>query len=1131
MTRYSLESLLESQPDIFEPKQKRITAVGKGIWCIGVLSVPPESVSNVYLSRNNLGDDCMEQLCELSKLNALSLAENRLHSTKALQCLSKLKLRSLSLEGNPVERLPFYRLHVIALFPYLTNLDGRVVTADERKKASRILKHEEQIVYMLTLHALLVHRLQHIKWLHDIHVELEQLGDRYTTSSSSSSSSFSSSPPPPPAQRRRLLKLMMIDLDPLGCEDVQSAVRRHVIGIHRELTHIKRPPLACTIKSWFQAYAKVAMDQLDLIIDLLFELSIVSDDDFCGKLRDSVGSVVSSVSSSRSLSDVQQLLTELLLEAHNANPAAEEKQWSISAAPSPTKSMHCEWPPHNRNGDDEDTNRNLELSILAKDEELDRLHAVLHDLEVKVEEKEVHLIQRECSLREAHAELYAMQKRTENSLTAKDVLRGRCAALETQLKENIKLQNDLEAENCRLQALSSPCYLKINISHQSEVEQLEKIHAALSTDYEALKIALEVVFINQLNSSKAERFCECQVSKRVLKLWRLNCKDRQRSRSLHSSFKQRAHWRLMREWLYAWHHATHIEKKVNNMIICRSKRMLSQTTSVWRVALEDAILLRGIKVAAGCMWQTSLQNRALKALQWHADNCRQVFLKHPNFRLAVRLADNGLLLSALQAWKAWMYDIARPQKAAYRLAETWRKHSTLSKAFIAWRQGVLNLKMCNQQCLEAAMMHNEGLLWQSLKALHMAVVEAQQKRALIQVALKKYECARMQGIMAIWYQWTASNKARRLKEEEDSKVEAEKAQQDAAQRRLQCVEEKIDLARAQTSQLLGAFSIWKHFIKMARIDKAVQAKAANVLHRKVYRQKNVLFAGWKRGALVVKLEKSTDQLREEMRKVRMLQGNIYAKSQAINTLEQQCQALQVENSKLESFLQDARNQKDLMAAALAHADQQQSEEIARNVSQLKDLRRALEDAETESKDAKHIMNLSLAEQDLLKTQHATMLCKLQESDAALFESRQAHGISQGQLKAACRDIETLQYKMSRSTAECASIKAALESARVDRQDMLQQLERAKSQWELLNEDFAKSHQEKNELLLVVEELQKQLDTEKIQRRHLEQAHKAAMKSSSRLAEAYQLEMSALHTLERTFMAARGNYCVTPNGQS
>jgi hypothetical protein len=75
-------------------------------------------------------------LLQFQQLKALYLHGNQIKSLASIERLRKLpKLISLTTNGNPIERVPSYRLFVIGALPTLRSLDHSTITQEERTNA------------------------------------------------------------------------------------------------------------------------------------------------------------------------------------------------------------------------------------------------------------------------------------------------------------------------------------------------------------------------------------------------------------------------------------------------------------------------------------------------------------------------------------------------------------------------------------------------------------------------------------------------------------------------------------------------------------------------------------------------------------------------------------------------------------------------------------------------------------------------------------------------------------------------------------------------------------------------------------------------------------------------------------
>jgi Leucine-rich repeat len=88
-------------------------------------------VQTLYLSNNHI--TTLDGIEQFQQLRCLSVANNLIRYVSSLRSLHQNQyLEKISLEGNVVTGMPFYRQYVIGLCPRLLILDGVNVTADER---------------------------------------------------------------------------------------------------------------------------------------------------------------------------------------------------------------------------------------------------------------------------------------------------------------------------------------------------------------------------------------------------------------------------------------------------------------------------------------------------------------------------------------------------------------------------------------------------------------------------------------------------------------------------------------------------------------------------------------------------------------------------------------------------------------------------------------------------------------------------------------------------------------------------------------------------------------------------------------------------------------------------------------
>lgn len=95
----------------------KVSAVGQDLTSIDVIftSIPPQvigTVKHVFLSNNLLTS--LQGLEKFANVQIVSASNNRLIYLDSLEALFSLQhLKRLSLLGNPITKLPYYRDHVL----------------------------------------------------------------------------------------------------------------------------------------------------------------------------------------------------------------------------------------------------------------------------------------------------------------------------------------------------------------------------------------------------------------------------------------------------------------------------------------------------------------------------------------------------------------------------------------------------------------------------------------------------------------------------------------------------------------------------------------------------------------------------------------------------------------------------------------------------------------------------------------------------------------------------------------------------------------------------------------------------------------------------------------------------------
>ena len=101
----------------------------------------------------------------------MSLSNNAILSFRSLETVSKAcqSLENVNLEGNQICKYPFYRSHVVSLFPTLNVLDNCPVTEKERRVAKRDVSVAQERVAEIVQNYCLICFLAHVVDLLGVH--------------------------------------------------------------------------------------------------------------------------------------------------------------------------------------------------------------------------------------------------------------------------------------------------------------------------------------------------------------------------------------------------------------------------------------------------------------------------------------------------------------------------------------------------------------------------------------------------------------------------------------------------------------------------------------------------------------------------------------------------------------------------------------------------------------------------------------------------------------------------------------------------------------------------------------------------------------------------------------------------
>jgi Leucine-rich repeat (LRR) protein len=119
----------------------------------------------------------LDGIQHFTNLRILSIGYNIISKLSELRFLVDLPLHILTMEGNPIASLPFYRFHVLFTVPTLKSFDGKDVKQKDRTKSDSILAFDNQRLTELCLNAIKLSSLRSlsvdnqqndIRWLSEV---------------------------------------------------------------------------------------------------------------------------------------------------------------------------------------------------------------------------------------------------------------------------------------------------------------------------------------------------------------------------------------------------------------------------------------------------------------------------------------------------------------------------------------------------------------------------------------------------------------------------------------------------------------------------------------------------------------------------------------------------------------------------------------------------------------------------------------------------------------------------------------------------------------------------------------------------------------------------------------------------
>ena len=150
----------------------KLSVVNAGIKSIDVIpSRISLRINTVYLSNNDIRD--ITNVPQFINCISLSLANNLIKFLGDVECLGRMEhLDKLTLEGNPITSMPYYRDYILGLCPRLIVLDGVKVSVEERHNAKSKGRKITAVLEQLRVNELRLKILQHYSNLFMCHIEL-----------------------------------------------------------------------------------------------------------------------------------------------------------------------------------------------------------------------------------------------------------------------------------------------------------------------------------------------------------------------------------------------------------------------------------------------------------------------------------------------------------------------------------------------------------------------------------------------------------------------------------------------------------------------------------------------------------------------------------------------------------------------------------------------------------------------------------------------------------------------------------------------------------------------------------------------------------------------------------------------
>ncbi|KAL4494095.1 hypothetical protein ABPG72_016051 [Tetrahymena utriculariae] len=132
-----------------------------------------KKIDTLYISNNSI--KTLDGIEQFTHLQHLSISNNNLKDISIIKLIRKLdNLESLNMSGNPVTKHPIYRQLILTTLPNLQQLDGKVVTKEDKQIAEVQLKKQNSLLDLILNNYIEIRKLNYISKKLDLHQQLGQ---------------------------------------------------------------------------------------------------------------------------------------------------------------------------------------------------------------------------------------------------------------------------------------------------------------------------------------------------------------------------------------------------------------------------------------------------------------------------------------------------------------------------------------------------------------------------------------------------------------------------------------------------------------------------------------------------------------------------------------------------------------------------------------------------------------------------------------------------------------------------------------------------------------------------------------------------------------------------------------------